>query len=443
MSKKKKPSLRQQPLSPKKYVITRARTLPVYKCLLNRDWKESHMASIVVMRKHINGHITAGFYLVDLLALGVKDTHFKFNEPEWTLEEEIFESVPEDSWQEAPYELVHNIIYGAVAFAEEYDIKPHADFSITQYILEEDTDAIELINVSFGIDGKPAFMSGNYFEDDDFDDDEIDLFDFSKFTDDDWRDYLNSSPELNDEEVVLVMEGIFESWLNRSSFDEKNVNMKFDENITIAYELLESYAYKDEQDRKEATEILQSFEEPLVWKLPALEKRIHQAIDKNPDNPMLYNFLCSSLQLQKKEAEYKDICAVVIRKFPDYVHGKILWINLLIDNDRPDEVPAFLDNHYDLSSVFPARKMFHISEAESFYASLIRYFVRTGQLYQAKIYSDRMFDLMGDERYERGYSNTFQISQREFALEKMKKVVEYVANLGAPAHDFLRDNVPS
>lgn len=152
MSKKK--NQQQQPLSPKQYVTTRARSLPIYKCLISKDWKQARMGSIAVMRKHNNGNITAGFYLVDLLARGVKDTHFVFNEPESKLREQI----QEDIFSEIPYALAHNIIYGGIAFAEEYDIKPHPDFKITQYILEEDTEDIELIDIEFGIDGKPTFI---------------------------------------------------------------------------------------------------------------------------------------------------------------------------------------------------------------------------------------------------------------------------------------------
>src|SRR5438309_465578 len=74
--------LMQHPLSPKKYIQTRARTLPIYKCFVNKDWRAIDIANVFVMRQHVNGHITAGVYLVDLLCLGIKDTFFFFNEEE-------------------------------------------------------------------------------------------------------------------------------------------------------------------------------------------------------------------------------------------------------------------------------------------------------------------------------------------------------------------------
>jgi hypothetical protein len=113
------------------------------------------------------------------------------------------------------YVLVHNIILSAVEFAEEYGFKPHKDFtSVTEFMLEEDTEDIELIEIECGRDGKPFYMQGpyedeakankiikqlestagrgnfdfvkefNFDKDDDWDDDEDD--DWDEDEDDDW-----------------------------------------------------------------------------------------------------------------------------------------------------------------------------------------------------------------------------------------------------------------
>src|SRR5207248_2257023 len=125
----------QQSLSPKKYIQTRARTLPIYKCFVNKNWKTGGIADVFVLRRHVNGHVTAGVYLVDLSCLGVKDTFFFFNEEE----SEVMGKVPMSMFMEIDYALAHNIIYAAHDFALEYDIHPHKEFSITKQILEEDT----------------------------------------------------------------------------------------------------------------------------------------------------------------------------------------------------------------------------------------------------------------------------------------------------------------
>ena len=147
----KKQNQRQQ--TPENYIRTRARSLPVDSCYVNSHWKESGMASIIVARKHNNGNFTIGIYLVDLFALGTKDTYFQFNIQLRELDE-IIEKMGNGQMIKAGYALVHNIIYGANAFAEDNGFRVYKDFSVTQFILEEDTEDIELIEIEFGNSGK-------------------------------------------------------------------------------------------------------------------------------------------------------------------------------------------------------------------------------------------------------------------------------------------------
>lgn len=146
-----------KPLSPKKYIETRIRNLPIYKCLVNKNWKEARIAEVIVMRKHSKGNITAGIYLVDLLCLGIKKTFFFFNESEEDVINKL--SKTSDVLETIDYATAHNIIYAGHDFAMDYDIHPHKDFAITKYIIEEDNDIIPLIEIAVGDDeGKPHLM---------------------------------------------------------------------------------------------------------------------------------------------------------------------------------------------------------------------------------------------------------------------------------------------
>jgi hypothetical protein len=147
----------QQQLSPEQYIRTRARKLPINTCYINKDWEESGMANIVVSRKHSNGNYTFGFYLVDLFALGTKDTFYNFNIEEDVINN-LLERINDLEIITVDYTLVHNIIYGANAFAEDHGFKIYSDFNLTQYILEEDDDNIELIEIEFGKNGAPLII---------------------------------------------------------------------------------------------------------------------------------------------------------------------------------------------------------------------------------------------------------------------------------------------
>lgn len=151
-----------QMLSPENYIRQKARTLPVHECLVNTNWEKSKIANLVIARKHTNGNITAGIYLVDLACLGVKDTFWFFNitESEYRENLEHFMDM-EGGFDKIDYTLAHNIVHAGLEFADDYEFKPHKDFTrLTQYILDEDTDNIPLIEIECGIDGLPAYMQG-------------------------------------------------------------------------------------------------------------------------------------------------------------------------------------------------------------------------------------------------------------------------------------------
>ncbi len=150
-------------LSPENYIKQKARTLPIYKCTINTDWEENGMAQITVIRKHVNDNFTAGFYLVDLKCLGIKDSHYVFNISQHEFNETFAHGELQMPTETIPYIVAHNIIFAGLEFAEDYGFKPHKTFtSVAQYILEEDTDDIELIEIQCGNDqdGKPIFFRG-------------------------------------------------------------------------------------------------------------------------------------------------------------------------------------------------------------------------------------------------------------------------------------------
>lgn len=162
MSKKSKKAAA-PPLSPAAYIRKRARNLPIYECLINDNWEETKIAQIIVSRKHTNGNVTSCFYLVDLLSQGVKDTFFKFNITESDYRE-MANSISEGNvsgFKEISYALAHNIIYAADEYADDLGFESCKDFiSTTRYMLDEDNDEVEFIEIECGMDGKPAYVQG-------------------------------------------------------------------------------------------------------------------------------------------------------------------------------------------------------------------------------------------------------------------------------------------
>lgn len=164
MAKKKIQS--QQLLSPENYIRQKARNLPIYECRINNNWQEIGTATVVIARIHINGNLTYGLYMVDLYCLGVRNTHYQFNTPVDNYED-LLDMLSENfEMQQVEYSLVHNIILAANEYAADLGFKPHKDFtSVSEYLLEEDTDDIELIEIECGKDGKPLFIQSEFIAD--------------------------------------------------------------------------------------------------------------------------------------------------------------------------------------------------------------------------------------------------------------------------------------
>ena len=202
-------------ISPKKYIETKARTLPIDKCYVNRDWQISKMADVFIFRKHITGNITWGAYLIDLLCLGVKDSWYNFNVPTDEISE-LLEKFEANGLIEIDYNLAHNIIFAGYDFATNIGLPAHKEFALTKFILEEDDDRIPIIDIEVGDeDGTPHLMinedgaekwaiailnksigEGEYYLSNIDDEDDED--------DEDYEDHLPKSLDLDDYEIGSI-----------------------------------------------------------------------------------------------------------------------------------------------------------------------------------------------------------------------------------------------
>ena len=142
----------QQFLTPERYLRERARTLEIGTCYVMKDIDEAKEGHVIVTRRHTGGRVSVAFYLVDMACLGVKDSFYKMRMEDWEFDEYIDEH--RDMFRECSYEEAHNRVWGSIAYAEEAGIKPDKSFQLTQYMLEEDTDDVPLIDYEYGKDGK-------------------------------------------------------------------------------------------------------------------------------------------------------------------------------------------------------------------------------------------------------------------------------------------------
>lgn len=140
-----------------------ARRLPVAECWASSNWHKPDLlpTSVVVARQHKNGDYTIGTYLLDMKCVGLKQTAYRVNLPDDEYREllDVFQEM--QPMERVDYVVAHNIVYGSIAYAEDLGIGLlDQHWALTQYILDEDTDDIELIELEYGFAGKPLYMAG-------------------------------------------------------------------------------------------------------------------------------------------------------------------------------------------------------------------------------------------------------------------------------------------
>ena len=379
---KRKPQQKNVILSPENYIRQRSRNLPIYECQISNTWQDEKIAHIVIARKHVSGNITFCIYLVDTGCLGVRETAYTYNETQETYETYLkkIESVGIKS-EKVPYDLVHNIIYAAVEYAEEYGFEPHKDFRlITKYFLEEDTEDIPLIEIECGgEDGKPQYTDngidsparikqiikqlektvgeGNYHyvivpndeefydEDEDYYDEELedeierlkeeelyglsieelkerffDLFDEEKSKD------LTALPENEYVQLTAITEVLIEELTDDEIITDYYSELSEDLTVdAVVNNQTPNSLFQGIQDIDGDTleNLFNGFLEVLSDKKKA-QKAISELESKIGDAPLLdyMNFLCINPTNKKKYNKALEEC---YRKYPDYFLFQMLW----------------------------------------------------------------------------------------------------------------------
>lgn len=426
---KKKSKPQKTTFNPITYLKTgNARKLPVYECLLPKDWEEIKKFPVIFARKHVNGNITFTSVLVDLLCTGAKDVLFFVNEPE-SLYREILDNYKEGlllEFEPVSYELIHNVIFESVAFAEDYGIAPHEDFRYSEMILEEDSDDFPRIEVPLGEGGK-AHLYVNfdderapYFERqilkygeagtyeiirNDFDPflDDYELDDEDEFDDaDEWDDY--DADEKYSEPCIVWDELDWEDFYNEGNFEELTNDIviytlsrlpeyNYEEMIEepIFAPFLEishteeppskfSFTKEEQKCMAEVYEKLEFSDLEFDEGDPELLKMIESGIKKYPKNRILHQYKWEYYQRSGDFSKCLEIALEMKEKFPDYLFGLSCHAQSLIEMGEVDSIPEAMNDFTKIQDFLPEREKFHVTELQSFYSPWIYYYSKTGQL---------------------------------------------------------------
>ncbi len=444
MAKKKKKKKNQVFLSPESYIKNKARDLEISECLINEGWKEGGLAQIMVARKHVTGNITMGLFLVDTFCLGVKNTFFRFNVSEYMyndFKEEVFhgEAVVID------YTLAHNIIYGALEFAEEYGFYPNKSFSnVTKYILDDDED-VDIIDLEFGQDGKPFLVitdenepykkylsildetagPGNYtfmlpnsemsedieeFEEEEDEDDnyfsgnraflepfiyeyeeESKVFQLLSQLDNPNETPLENIEIQKDELEEITRKAVFR--IMEYEFEESVSDAEAEEAFKFGKKLFEGFEIDPDRLVGEKGTLPDNDSNDLIYAINYIVdgkpktglNLLRNLVKKHPDKPFLYSYISRCYLDINKFKSHKEIVLYAYSRFPDDLNVRTDYLNLLINTEKIDEAGELLNKYgTSLSEMFPDKKVFLLDDVISFYSTICSYYIFTGNLLKAK-----------------------------------------------------------
>ena len=145
-------------------IIRRARTFPLYECLISDNWKKEDdmgLIQIALARQQPDGNICFGVYLIDKFLLGLKNTFAEADFPRSRYQSEIRNKIfSKQKPVNCPIELAHQMIYQSIEYAQQFGFEPQRDFMVSQYLLAPRGELEEPYDLTFGKDGKPFFIAG-------------------------------------------------------------------------------------------------------------------------------------------------------------------------------------------------------------------------------------------------------------------------------------------
>ena len=186
----------------------------------------------------------------------------------------------------------------------------------------------------------------------------------------------------------------------------------------ISFDKLES-KYQREFSKKTLAEINEILR--LVDPDPqtAIDRLIN-LLEKNPDNPILKNHLSAAYSRAGQHEKAELVAIDNYEKYPDYLFAKTNYAQICIWHGKINKIPAIFEHNFNLRSLYPKRKTFHISEVMSFMEIMSIYFYKIGENKTAMRYYDLMKQLDKNHPVSK---QTKRIVKPPFPLRILRKLL--------------------
>ena len=135
---------------------------------------------------------------------------------------------------------------------------------------------------------------------------------------------------------------------------------------------------------------------------------LEELVATYPDIPLLYNYLMVAYRHAGRGEEATRVLHDTHERFPDYLFGRTNLAMGLLLSGRAREVPKLFGGTWDLTSIYPGRRTYHVSEAVAFYSVLAFYLAATGDDERARtIYDDILCELAPEDSLTQNVGDLF------------------------------------
>jgi hypothetical protein len=456
MAKKKKAKKPIQSLdTPEKAIKERARKLPLHECLISSNWHKLKMAEIVISRKHSNGNITYGVFLVDLYCTGLRDTFYNFNVSQKSYDEMLNRMNHNVKLAPCSYTLAHNIIYGGIEFADNYGFEPNKDIAVTEFILEEDDDNIPLIVIKFGYKGKPAILliKDNNSEDDistlrknagegnytilDIEqnvmhsDPENGMFEETNISLDDFLTHSNKN-DFNESAFIEYVRGAFNKKLKETEELQQKNHLNYYVNDLIGSDVRKEEGLvriENEEIRTKYFEFYELVNEQKTRRVKKVIPEIEEYYTANKEIPEIAALLLKCYRDIKDNTKFENLIEESIKIYPSDFSTRSVALDYYLAKDDYNAVLKLFNNTFTLQEYTKDGKPVNLSEARLFHLAYYYYFLEKQNIVQAEEYLRALSVYQTDDKAIKNFllkltlAKMFFIDDREKVESNLPKEV--------------------
>ena len=140
-------------------LLRMARQMPVEGAWVQQGWQEQGVARVLIARTQPNDNMMFGEYIVDYFCAGIKDASYASNVNRETFSNEV---IPRLYSGTPPLDieasLAHEVIWGAVEYAEGLGFDPHRNFREASRILDPAGAIPRSGSIDFGYQDRPLYI---------------------------------------------------------------------------------------------------------------------------------------------------------------------------------------------------------------------------------------------------------------------------------------------